>query len=68
MTTPLSDQPISWDESNDPGCPYRTEWNGKALLLRLNDFPAEPLYTLMVDGQPIGDMNEWPPAWTRPAG
>lgn len=31
--------------------------------IRLNDFPAEPLYTLFVDGRAIIDFNDWPSGW-----
>jgi hypothetical protein len=31
--------------------------------IRLNDFPAEPLYTLFVDGRAIIDFNDWPTGW-----
>jgi hypothetical protein len=35
-------------------------------LIRLGDFPAEPLYTLLVDGAEIESFDAWPAAWTRP--
>jgi hypothetical protein len=33
------------------------------LVIRLNDFPAEPLYTLLCDRVPIESVDNWPPAW-----
>jgi hypothetical protein len=36
--------------------------------IRLGDFPAEPLYTLAIDGTPIESFDTWPAAWTRPPG
>ena len=38
---------------------------GKEALLRMNDFPEKPLYTLSFEGQEI-DFNEKPPRWTIP--
>jgi hypothetical protein len=35
--------------------------------LRVNDFPAEPLYSIMVDGTVLADLEDWPSAWQRPA-
>ena len=34
--------------------------------IRLNDFPDEPLYTLIVDGREIIHFNDWPQEWTKP--
>jgi hypothetical protein len=33
--------------------------------LQVNDFPNEPLYTLLVGNTAIGDFDDWPPLWTR---
>jgi hypothetical protein len=39
---------------------------GKAVWrLRLNDFPEDPMYTLFVDGNEVGDFNGWPEPWQR---
>ena len=32
-------------------------------LIRLNDFPDEPLYTLLVDGGEVVHFDEWPQIW-----
>ncbi|MEZ2222405.1 hypothetical protein [Rhizobium sp. RCC_161_2] len=34
-----------------------------ALVIRLNDFPAEPLYTLLCGTVPIESFDHWPPSW-----
>ncbi len=47
--------------------PYEAEVDGRRWTVRVNDFPAEPLYTLLVDGEPVEDLDGWPPAWRRPA-
>jgi hypothetical protein len=38
----------------------------QVMTIRVNDFPAEPLYTLLVDGEEVEDLEDWPEAWTRP--
>lgn len=32
-------------------------------VLRLNDFPEHPMFTLFIDAQPIGDLDDLPPTW-----
>jgi hypothetical protein len=59
--------PIVWEHTGDREFPYRAEVAGKALTIRINDFPDEPAYTLLVEGQEVEDLEEWPPAWVRPA-
>jgi hypothetical protein len=40
--------------------------DGQTWLVRLGDFPAEPFYTLLIDGIEVESFDDWPPAWTRP--
>ena len=36
-------------------------------LVRMNDFPDEPLYTLLIDGTAIIHFDDWPEFWgSRP--
>jgi hypothetical protein len=63
---PLTDQPIAWEHTGDGEFPYRARVGPAELLIRVNDFPAEPLYTLLVNGQPDCDLNDWPACWARP--
>jgi len=59
--------PLSWRETDDPSFPYTTQHKGQHLVLRLNDWPDEPyLYTLVVNGKAVLDLEEWPTAWQRP--
>lgn len=59
-------QPIAWEATCDAEFPYAVVLDGTRHVLRVNDFPAEPLYTLLVEGQPIADLEDWPPTWIRP--
>ena len=57
---------VRWQRTTDGEWPYRASAAGHELAIRVNDFPAEPLYTLLVDGKKVEDLEEWPEAWTRP--
>jgi hypothetical protein len=39
---------------------------GEQCLIRINDFPDEHLYTLMVNDQEVVHFDDWPLCWTRP--
>lgn len=58
---------IAWEPTGDGEIPYRAWFQGRELALRVNDFPAEPLYTLLSDGEEIEDLEDWPAPWVRPA-
>jgi predicted metal-dependent HD superfamily phosphohydrolase len=59
-------RPIAWTATGDPRLPYRAELDGRRLRLRVNDFPAEVLYTVLADGEPDEPVEEWPALWLRP--
>ena len=58
---------IVWESTGAGEVPYRARAGGRTLTVRINDFPAEPLYTLLADGQAVDDLEDWPAAWARPA-
>jgi len=49
---------------------YEMPFRGNKLRIRANDYPAEPMYTLLVGdpGREVAgvDLEDWPPSWTRP--
>ena len=57
---------IAWNSTNNPEYPYQSVHNGKKLLIRLNDFPAEHLYTLIADAQEVTNFDDWATTWNRP--
>lgn len=65
-TRRLLAQPLVWHAAPDAEHPYETEVAGQRWQLRINDFPAEVLYSLLVEGYEIARFNDWPPAWRRP--
>lgn len=57
---------ISWTKTTNKGFPYVNEDNDDAILkIRVNDFPDEPLYTLIKANRPICSFDNWPPQWKR---
>ncbi len=58
--------PIQWQRTDDGEFPYQAIIDGQRWTIRVNDFPAEPLYMLMIDGQPALDLEDWPSVWIRP--
>ncbi len=55
---------ITWNKSNDAEFPFKAVIEGKPVTIRLNDFPAENLYTLIADGSEIS-FDEWPSHWAK---
>ncbi len=62
----LLEREITFRRTADAEIPYEAEVDGSRWTVRVNDFPAEPLYTLLVDGERAEDLDEWPRAWQRP--
>ncbi|CAN5220091.1 hypothetical protein BH18ACI2_BH18ACI2_03530 [soil metagenome] len=60
------DERITWHKTADPKHPFAAEVEGEKCLIRLNDFPDEHLYTLLVNGVEVTDFDDWSPRLTRP--
>lgn len=60
------EEKVAWNRGVDPSYPFQAEFEGERLAIRLNDFPEESLYTLMVNGQEVINFDDWPEAWPRP--
>ncbi len=58
---------IGWRKSADGEFPFIARCGAGELASRLNDFPAEPLYTLIVDGKAATDFDDWPAHWSKPS-
>ncbi|MFG2987713.1 hypothetical protein ACGFZK_00040 [Streptomyces sp. NPDC048257] len=58
--------PVAWHDVDSPAFPYAARADGRWLILRLNDFPEHPLYTLFVDARAVADMDDVPVAWRLP--
>ncbi len=58
---------IDWKRTTDPHYPFAAEFEGEQCVIRLNDFPEEHLYTLIVNGKEVADFDDWSAEWKRPA-
>lgn len=60
------DRRVSWrSRPQDPEHPFEAEVDGERWLIRLGDFPEEPLYTLLIDGEAVLTFDDWPATWRR---
>lgn len=64
--TDLTAEALAWERTDDGEFPYTAVHDGQRLRIRVNDFPAEPLYTLIADDHEVVDLDDWPAAWIRP--
>jgi len=62
----LTEIPVVWKHTGDAEFPYTAEVSGRTYTIRINDFPAEPLYTLISEGADLQDLEDWPPEWVKP--
>jgi len=58
--------PIVWKHTGDAEFAYQALVEGRTFTIRINDFPDEPLYSLLVEDQELEDLEDWPPAWVEP--
>lgn len=56
---------LIWSSTGDSVYPYQTKLGESTLNVRMNDFPEEVMYTLIVDEQAVTDFDDWPPSWKR---
>lgn len=57
--------PVVWQTTSDAEYPYQAEIEGARWQVRINDFPAELLYSLLIDGREVDRFNDWPGAWRK---
>jgi hypothetical protein len=62
----LTDAAVEWKHTGSGEFPYTADVRGQRFTIRINDFPAEPLYTLISDGVELQDLDDWPAAWVMP--
>ena len=64
---PKIKQRVDWRTgSGKDGVAFLAEREASVWTIRINDFPEEPLYTLLVDGEEILHFDDWPHFWIRP--
>lgn len=58
-------QELVWTATADLDYPWAAEVKGARWQIRLNDFPDEIMYSLVIDGVVLGDFHDWPETWRR---
>ena len=58
---------VEWSATGDPTEPYSSLVGQDEWKVRINDFPDERLYTLVVNGKALTGLDDWPSNWSRPA-
>jgi hypothetical protein len=56
---------VAWTTTADLDSPWAAEVDGARWQARLNDFPDEIMYSLIVDGAVVGAFHDWPETWQR---
>ena len=56
---------LRWRITNDVDHPWATEVDGETWRVRLNDFPDDFMYTLIINDAVIGSFHDWPECWQR---
>ena len=54
-----------WVATGDPTFPLKSSVNGETWTIRINEFPDEYLYTLIINGQEDQSFDDWPEPWQR---
>lgn len=56
---------LSWSLTGDPLQPWSTNVDGTIWRVRINDFPDELMYSLIIGNENAGDFHDWPETWQR---
>jgi len=56
---------LSWRSTGDAIYPWAAEVDGISWRVRVNDFPDELMYSLMIGSDNAGDFHDWPEKWQR---
>ena len=56
---------VDWVPTGDTVTPWRAEMGFQLWEVRVNDFPEENLYTLLVDGEEVESFDDWPASWRQ---
>jgi hypothetical protein len=56
---------IVWKATNNLDHPWAAAVDGEHWQVRLNDFPDDFMYTLVIEGTAAGDFHDWPATWQR---
>ena len=57
---------IDWSRTRSSEYPFECSIDGHHYQIRINDFPNEPMYTLLIDQKEIEHFDDWPQSWKKP--
>lgn len=57
---------VTWQKGSDPRVPFVATVDGERWELRLGETPSAPKYTLVVDGEVVAQVTDWPANWRDP--
>jgi hypothetical protein len=58
-------QRVIWSRTGEVTKPWKASMGEQSWSIRINDFPDDYLYTLLINGTAAGDFNDWPETWSR---
>jgi len=61
----LKKHKISWKKTDSHEYPYQAQIEDKKLEIRINDFPENALYSLILNGVVVDSFDDWPNSWSR---
>ena len=56
---------LTWNTTGARAYPWAAEVDGQQWQVRLNDFPDDFMYSLIINGKGVGDFHDWPETWRR---
>jgi hypothetical protein len=56
---------VTWTAGDDLDHPWTADVEGSRWQVRLNDFPDDIMYSLVINGTVVGDFHDWPETWRR---
>lgn len=65
-TFDLTQVKVVWKHTGDAEFPFTADVRNRRFTIRINDFPAEPMYTILAEGKELEDLDDWPAAWVMP--
>ncbi|CAM4308939.1 hypothetical protein BIW53_03345 [Pseudoalteromonas byunsanensis] len=61
----LTEQRLAWFPTKNAEYPLQAELKGVTYTVRINDFPEEPMYSIICENEVIGDLDDWPSNWDK---
>jgi len=61
----LKNRKVLWSSTDSAEYPFKANVGGVEYKVRVNDFPEEAMYSVIGNGEVIGDFDDWPFIWER---